>query len=49
MQPSNISAIFAKVEHFNFGQITNHLSVPFLVFQPPFHPDNKPLGIHFRI
>jgi hypothetical protein len=22
MQPSNISAIFAKVEHFNFGQIT---------------------------
>jgi hypothetical protein len=39
MQPSNISAIFAKVEHINFEQITNHLSLPFLVFQPPFHPD----------
>ncbi len=25
MEPSNISAIFAKVEHFNFGQVTNHL------------------------
>jgi hypothetical protein len=41
MQPSNISNIFAKVEHFNFGQIINHLSLPFLVFQPPFHPENN--------
>jgi hypothetical protein len=24
MQPSNISAIFAKAKHFNFGQITYH-------------------------
>jgi hypothetical protein len=41
MQQSNISAIFAKVELFNFGQITNHLLLPFPVFQPPFHPDNN--------
>jgi hypothetical protein len=34
-------SIFVKVEHFNFGKITNHLSLPFLVFQPPFHPDNS--------
>jgi hypothetical protein len=38
---SNVSAIFAKVEHSNFGQITNHLSLHFLVFQPPFHPDDS--------
>jgi hypothetical protein len=49
MQPSNISAVFAKVEHFNFGQITNHLLLPFLEFQPPFHPDNSAFGIHFRV
>jgi hypothetical protein len=48
MQPSNISAIFAKVEHFSFGQISNHLSLPFLVFQPPFHPDNSPIWHSFQ-
>ncbi len=32
---------FMEAEHFNFGQITNHLLLPFLVFQPPFHPDNS--------
>ncbi len=40
-QQSNISAIFVKVELFNFGQITNHLLLPFPVFQPPFPPDNN--------
>ncbi len=44
----NISTIFAKVEHFNFGQITNHLSLPFLVFQPPFHPDNNAIWHSFQ-
>ncbi len=48
MQPSNISAIFAKVEYFKFGQITNHLSLPFLVFQPPFHPDNSAIWHSFQ-
>jgi hypothetical protein len=43
-QPSNISAIFAKVEHFNFGLITNHLLLQFLVFQPSFHPDNSTMA-----
>ncbi len=44
----NISAIFAKVKHFNFGQITNHLSLLFLVFQPPFHPDNSTIWHSFQ-
>ncbi len=48
MQPSNISAIFAKVELFNFGQIINHLSLPFLVFQPSFHPDNSAIWHTFQ-
>ncbi len=48
MQPSNISAIFAKVEHFNFGLITNHLLLPVLVFQPPFHQDNSAIWHSFR-
>jgi hypothetical protein len=33
--------IFAKVELFNFGQIINHLLLPFPVFQPPYPPDNN--------
>ncbi len=37
-----------KVEHFNFGQISNHLSLPFLVFQPPFHPDNSAIWHSFQ-
>jgi hypothetical protein len=41
---TNISAIFAKVKHFNFG----HLSLPFLVFQPPFHPDNSAIWHTFQ-
>jgi hypothetical protein len=40
-QQSNISAIFVMVELFNFGQITNHLLLPFPAFQPLFHPDNN--------
>ncbi len=41
MQQSNISAIFAKVELFNFGQITNHLLLPYPAFQPLFCTDNN--------
>ncbi len=40
--------IFAKVELFNFGQITNHLSLPFPVFQPPFCPDNNAIWRSFQ-
>jgi hypothetical protein len=38
MQPSNISAIFAKVEHFNFGQITNHLFTAISRVSAPISP-----------
>jgi hypothetical protein len=38
----------SKVELFNFVQITNHLSLPFLVFQPPFHPDNSAIWHSFQ-
>jgi hypothetical protein len=41
MQQSNISAIFAKVELFNFGQIINHFLLPFAAFLPPFRSDNS--------
>jgi hypothetical protein len=40
-QQSNIFVMFAKVELFNPGQITNRLLLPFPVFQPPFRLDNK--------
>ncbi len=32
---------FYEGRAFKFGRIINHLSLPFLVFQPPFHPDNN--------
>ncbi len=41
-------SIFAKVENFNFGQIINHLLLLFLVFQPPFHPDNSTIWHSFQ-
>jgi hypothetical protein len=40
-QQSNISISFAKVELSNFGPTINLLLLPFLAFQPPFHPDNN--------
>ncbi len=48
MQQLNISTIFEKSELFNFGQIINHVLLPFPVFQPPFHPDNNAIWQSFQ-
>jgi hypothetical protein len=40
---------FCEVELFNFGQIKNHLSLPFLMLQPPFHPDISDIWHSFQI
>ncbi len=48
MQQSNISAIFGKIKLFNFGQIINHLLLPFPMFQPPYPPGNNAIWHSFQ-
>jgi hypothetical protein len=43
-----IKHIFAKVKLFNFGQISNHLLLPFPLFQPPFPLENNAIWHSFQ-